>query len=51
MPNQHDRGEAFWMDQKETMPTKSVRPRNAEETQADLLAAARLRFARDGILP
>ncbi|GHO90765.1 TetR family transcriptional regulator [Reticulibacter mediterranei] len=36
------------MDQKETMPTKSARPRNAEETRADLLAAARLRFARDG---
>lgn len=25
-----------------------VRPRNAEETRAALLAAARLRFARDG---
>ncbi len=36
------------MDQKETMLTKSARSRNAEETRADLLAAARLRFARDG---
>ncbi|MBV9231013.1 MAG: TetR family transcriptional regulator [Chloroflexi bacterium] len=30
------------------MPTKNARPRNAEETRAALLAAARLRFARDG---
>lgn len=29
-------------------PPKRVRPRNAEETRAALLAAARLRFARDG---
>lgn len=36
------------MHREEIMPTKSARPRNAEETRAALLAAARLRFARDG---
>lgn len=36
------------MHREETMSAKSVRPRNAEETRAALLAAARLRFARDG---
>jgi AcrR family transcriptional regulator len=47
MSNQHDQ-EAFCMHQEETVPTKIARPRNAEETRAALLAAARLRFARDG---
>src|SRR6185312_9822540 len=47
MSNEHDQ-EAFCMHREETMPTKSARPRNAEETRAALLAAARLRFARDG---
>jgi AcrR family transcriptional regulator len=47
MSNQHDQ-EAFCMHRGETMPAKSARSRNAEETRAALLAAARLRFARDG---
>ncbi len=36
------------MHREETMSMKNARPRNAEETRAALLAAARLRFARDG---
>src|SRR5262249_1508751 len=36
------------MHREETMSTKNARPRNAEETRTALLAAARLRFARDG---
>ncbi len=47
MSNQHDQ-EAIYMHREETMPTRNTRPRNAEETRAALLAAARLRFARDG---
>ncbi len=47
MSNEHDQ-RAPYPCQEENMPTKSIRPRNAEETRAALLAAARLRFARDG---
>jgi AcrR family transcriptional regulator len=47
MSNEHDQG-ALSPHREENFPTKSARPRNAQETRADLLAAARLRFARDG---
>jgi AcrR family transcriptional regulator len=47
MFNQHNQ-EVLCMHQEETTPTKNTRSRNAEETRAALLAAARLRFARDG---
>lgn len=47
MSNEHEQGAAS-LHQAEHQRTKSARPRNAEETRAALLAAARLRFARDG---
>ncbi len=47
MSNEHDQ-RANSLCREENVPTKSIRPRNAEETRATLLAAARLRFARDG---
>jgi AcrR family transcriptional regulator len=47
MSNEHDQ-RALPLHQEENLPTKSARPRSAEETRAALLAAARLRFARDG---
>jgi len=47
MSNTHNQ-EAFSLYREANLPTKSARPRNAEETRAALLAAARLRFARDG---
>lgn len=47
MSNEHDQ-RAIHPCPEEHVPTKSTRPRNAEETRAALLAAARLRFARDG---
>ena len=47
MSNEHDQ-RALSPHREENMPTKSARPRNAEEARVALLAAARLRFARDG---
>jgi AcrR family transcriptional regulator len=47
MSNEHDQG-AISFHREENIPTKSARPRNAQETRTALLAAARLRFARDG---
>jgi AcrR family transcriptional regulator len=47
MSHEHDQ-RATYPYREENVPTKSARPRNAEETRAALLAAARLRFARDG---
>jgi len=47
MSNEHNQ-EALSPYREEHLPTKSARPRNAQQTRADLFAAARLRFARDG---
>jgi AcrR family transcriptional regulator len=47
MSNEHDQRDLS-PHREENVLTKSARPRNAEETRAALLAAARLRFARDG---
>jgi AcrR family transcriptional regulator len=47
MSHEHDQ-RATYPYREENVPTKSARPRDAEETRAALLAAARLRFARDG---
>jgi AcrR family transcriptional regulator len=47
MSNEHDQ-DSLSLYREENLSTKSARPRNAEETRASLLAAARLRFAHDG---
>src|SRR2546421_8360402 len=47
MSNKH-RQKTFYPQSQEPLSQKVIRSRNAAETRAALLAAARIRFARDG---